>query len=115
MDADYSQKKQIINLAFILSLMDGRRKLLKFKTMKKQVLFLTMFIIAVLAGSSNAFGQALDQHISISQPITPLSCAAGTPLPLHPFAGIAYTYTMTAPGAEAVSYTHLTLPTTPYV
>jgi hypothetical protein len=52
------KKKQIINLAFILSLMDGRRKLLKFKTMKKQVLFLTMFTLALIfASTTNVFAQ----------------------------------------------------------
>jgi len=66
--------------------------------MKKQVLFLTMFTLALIfAGTSKVFAQALNQG---SQPITPLSCAAGTPLPLHPFAGISYTYTMTNPGVE---------------
>jgi hypothetical protein len=55
----------------------------------------------IFAVNTKVSAQALDQHITVTQPITPLSCASGTPLPLHPFAGISYTYTMTAPGAEA--------------
>ena len=59
--------------------------------MKKQILFLTLFVAAILVGN-NAFGQALDPRTT-PNPILPLSCV-GTSLPLHPYPGQAYTYTM---------------------
>ncbi len=50
----------------------------------------------VFAGVNNALGQVqLNPGITTTQPIDPLSCADGTdPLPLHPYPGVPYTYTM---------------------
>lgn len=66
--------------------------------MKKQILILTFFVAAMVAGM-NSYGQALNPGITSTQPITPLSCVAGSE-PLHPYPGQSYTYTMTAPGPE---------------
>ena len=62
---------------------------------------MSFFTLALIfAGINNVFGQTLDQHITSTQALPALSCATATPLPLHPYAGVAYTYTMTTPGAE---------------
>lgn len=68
--------------------------------MKKQILIFTFFVAAVLVGT-NAFAQTgLDQAITATQQIDPLSCV-GTSIPLHPFPGTSYTYTMDgSTGAE---------------
>lgn len=61
--------------------------------MKKQILFLAMFTLAmILAGTSTVFGQTLLGPAL--KPITPLACISGTPEPLHPFAGVPYTYSL---------------------
>ncbi len=63
--------------------------------MKKQILILTFFVAAILAGTTTAFGQ-LSPGVTadgVTQPIDPLSCAA-TSLPLHPMPGVPYTYQM---------------------
>ncbi|WP_321347521.1 hypothetical protein [uncultured Draconibacterium sp.] len=66
--------------------------------MKKQILFLTLFVAAILVGN-NAFGQ-LDARTTPAA-IDPLSCV-GTSLPLHPYPGQTYTYTMDgSTGAQA--------------
>lgn len=72
--------------------------------MKKQVLILMLFAIALIASTSTAFGQSLGAS---SQPIDPLTCVAGADQPLHPFAGVPYTYSLNGSnGAEtAASYT----------
>ncbi|MHA7112394.1 hypothetical protein ACRTDU_19885 [Sunxiuqinia elliptica] len=70
--------------------------------MKKQILTLTLFVLAIFAGSYSVFGQAtvLNQAITASQPIPALSCVAGSE-PLHPYPGQSYTYTMDgSSGAE---------------
>ncbi len=60
-----------------------------------------MFTLALIfAGTNLSYGQALDQYISGTNAVPGLSCSGGTPLPLHPYAGVAYTYTMTTPGPE---------------
>jgi hypothetical protein len=56
-----------------------------FKIMKKQILFLAFFILAILASTTNSFGQVA-VHWSIPQPFT---CVAD---PLHPIPGVKYTY-----------------------
>ena len=66
--------------------------------MKKQILILTLFVAAILVGN-NAFGQALDQGITATQPITALTCIASSE-PLHPFPGVPYTYTMDGSSGE---------------
>jgi hypothetical protein len=79
--------------------------------MKKQILFLAMFTMAMIfAGTGNVFGQLLPGVTAPApgpnQPIDPLSCVAGSE-PLHPFPGVPYTYSLTGnAGPEvAASYT----------
>ena len=68
--------------------------------MKKQILILILFVAAIVAGTTNAFAQTpLDQAITATQPIDPLSCV-GTSIPLHPFPGTSYTYTMNGSTGE---------------
>jgi hypothetical protein len=62
-------------------------KHLIFKIMKKQILFLAFFVLALMAGTSSAFGQAVTW--SAPQPFTCTDDA------LHPIAGKSYTYTAT--------------------
>ncbi len=57
--------------------------------MKKQILFLTFFVAALLAGNSTAFGQKATPYTA---PQT-MSCA---PDALHPTAGVPYIYTLDA-------------------
>jgi hypothetical protein len=72
------------------------------KIMKKQILILAFFVLALLAGTLTSFGQLGPA----TKPITPLSCIA-TSEPLHPFPGVPYIYKLDgAAGAEdAASYT----------
>lgn len=60
--------------------------------MKKQILFLALLVIAILSSTSATFGQLISR-ITTTQPLTPLSCAAGANF-LHPIAGQQYTYQM---------------------
>lgn len=72
--------------------------------MKKQILILTFIVAAILAGTSTAFAQdttAVNQAVTGTTPIDPLSCVAGSE-PLHPYAGVSYTYSMQDTGAQAV-------------
>ncbi len=73
-----------------------------FKIMKKQILLLAFFVLALMAGSLSSYGQLLPG----TKPIAPLSCIA-TSEPLHPFPGVPYIYALDgAAGAEdAASYT----------
>jgi hypothetical protein len=63
--------------------------------MKKQILFLALFILAIFAGNFTVFGQAtpLSPGVTATQKIPDLSCIA-TSEPLHPFAGVPYIYSM---------------------
>ncbi len=85
-------------------------KHLIFKIMKKQILFLAFFVLAVLASTTSSFGQLLPGVTNPTnptpQPLNPLSCIA-TSEPLHPFAGVPYTYSLdgTAGEEHAASYT----------
>jgi hypothetical protein len=85
-----------------------------FKIMKKQILILAFFVLAMMAGSLSSYGQALLPGVTkpgavaplVTQPLTPLSCTTGTPQPLHPFAGVAYDYSMTnGTGATSANWT----------
>lgn len=74
----------------------------KFFIMKKQILFLAFFVLALFAGNSAAFGQ-LSPGITATQALPPLSCAANANF-LHPIAGQSYTYSMDGTtGVEDVS------------
>jgi hypothetical protein len=83
--------------------------------MKKQILILAFFVLAMMAGSLSSYGQALLPGITkpvpiapnvTTQPLTPLLCVSGTPQPLHPFAGVAYDYSMTnGAGATSANWT----------
>jgi hypothetical protein len=66
--------------------------------MKKQILFLAMFTMAMIfAGTNSVFGQT-DVGAS-SSAVPPLSCVStGTPQPLHPFAGVPYIYRLDGTG-----------------
>lgn len=75
--------------------------------MKKQILFLAIFSLAILAGTTNVYGQLLPGITSPTkpaplQPITPLSCLT-TSEALHPFPGVSYAYSLRGPGPETVS------------
>ncbi len=75
--------------------------------MKKQILFLTFFIAAVLAGT-NAFGQADYQTAPLPTGTDVITCPTPTPLDascavvdeLHPQPGLEYTYTVTTESAN---------------
>lgn len=70
--------------------------------MKKQILFLAFFVLALITGTSNAFAQLLP-GVTVTQPLPPLSCAANANF-LHPLAGQSYTYQMDGTtGAEDVN------------
>ena len=58
--------------------------------MKKQILFLTFFVLAVFAGMTDVFGQALPYS-----PPRPLSCVDDA---LHPIAGKSYDYSVLVSG-----------------
>ena len=75
-----------------------------FKIMKKQILILAFFVLAMMAGSLTSFGQAL---AASSVAVTPLSCAATATDGLHPYAGVPYVYKLTGnAGTEtAADYT----------
>jgi hypothetical protein len=66
--------------------------------MKKQILFLAIFSLAIFAGISDAFAQpyALPQGITGTQALPYLNC---TTYPLHPMPGVPYTYKMTSNNA----------------
>ena len=86
-------KKQIINRVFQSPLLwRGGGEALKLKKMKKQILFLAMFTLAIIfAGTNSAWGQVLNPS-----PFTPASTPAPTPTcvgtPQQPKAGIPYLY-----------------------
>jgi hypothetical protein len=68
--------------------------------MKKQILFLAIFSLAVLAGTNNAWGQLTTSGFG-TDPI-PLTLCVGTPQ--QPKAGVPYRYEFLA-GSTATSYT----------
>jgi hypothetical protein len=74
--------------------------------MKKQILFLAIFSLAVLAGTNNAWGQLSPGSTTLPIPgvIPPTTCATNA-LPLHPVPGISFTYTMNngVPVGEEIS------------
>jgi len=65
--------------------------------MKKQILIIAFFILAVLAGT-RSYAQDLNYiPATACAPVTPIPCATADPL--HPIPGTTYTYTVTvAPG-----------------
>ncbi len=69
--------------------------------MKKQILILAIFTLAIFAGNLKVSAQALDPRTT-PNPIPALTCA-GTANFLHPMAGVSYDYVMTGnTGADAV-------------
>lgn len=78
--------------------------------MKKQILFLAMFTLALIfAGTNKGFGQLLPgvtDPSGANQPIPGLTCI-GSSEPLHPFAGVPYKYILDGTQGEetAASYT----------
>ncbi|WP_303923227.1 hypothetical protein [Draconibacterium sediminis] len=73
--------------------------------MKKQILILILFAVAIVAGTSKSYGQEpvnLGQYVTDTMMIDPLDCIEGS-LPLHPFAGVPYTYSMIDTGEVQVS------------
>lgn len=75
--------------------------------MKKQILFLAMFVLAVFAGTNNVFAQPstdkdfLDLVPTYCATYTPLVCGAGTGL--NPLPGVEYTYTI---GSSSIGKLH---------
>mgnify|MGYP000008810747 CR=1 FL=1 len=59
--------------------------------MKKQILILILFVAAIVAGTSNAFGQNLPASTT---DVPWLNCTSTDLQPLHPMPGIPYTYSM---------------------
>jgi len=79
--------------------------------MKKQFLLLAIFTLAILAGTNKVFAQP-GALIPSSSTVPPLVCAdpsdpAFVAQPLHPFAGVPYTYSLSDAAAEtpALNYT----------
>jgi hypothetical protein len=80
--------------------------------MKKQILFLAMLTVAIMfAGTNKVFGQ-VNALVPSSSTVPPISCAdpsdpSFVPQPLHPFAGVPYTYSLDGAAGEtpALSYT----------
>ncbi|WP_340111472.1 hypothetical protein [Maribellus mangrovi] len=73
--------------------------------MKKQILILFLFVAAIVAGTSNAFGQLsvgspdlpyLDVQPTYCTPATPIDCGNGSDA-LAPVPGTSYEYTVTSP------------------
>lgn len=72
---------------------------LKFIIMKKQILFLTFFVLAVLASITDTFGQ------STASSFAPRTLTGCTDYPLHPLPGKAYQYEVTNPtGGPVATY-----------
>jgi len=68
--------------------------------MKKQFLILILFVAAIVAGTSNAFGQTTLTTNS-TNPIAAISCNDS---PLHPMPGVSYTYSLNGySGPEVVA------------
>lgn len=63
--------------------------------MKKQILILAFFVLAILAGTNESFGQALAPSTFTTAPRPLVNCVGDA---LHPKAGVPYTYTLD-PGA----------------
>lgn len=66
------------------------------RIMKKQILFLAMFMLAMIAGNFTAFGQILDPSTFGTKPI-PLTLCVGDPQ--HPKASVSYTYELDPAGS----------------
>ena len=77
--------------------------------MKKQILFLAFFTLAVFAGTNTAWGQdPLNPGVTggaTPNPIDVIDCETNA-LPLHPVPGVPFTYTMTnGTGATSANWT----------
>ncbi|MFA5327285.1 MAG: hypothetical protein WC384_05800 [Prolixibacteraceae bacterium] len=70
-----------------------------FKIMKKQILFLAFFILAILASTTNSFGQ-LNPSTWGTLPIPLVNCLGDAQ---HPKAGNSYTYTLSETGTNATA------------
>ena len=71
---------------------------LNFTIMKKQILFLAFFILAVFAGMNKSYGQysnKLSAAPTFCPPATPIGAACATADALHPIPGTLYPYTVT--------------------
>lgn len=69
--------------------------------MKKQILILTFLVLALMAGTSTAFGQLLPSTNGTAP--APMSCD-GNDYPLHPLAGKPYYYHFTNPTGDATNW-----------
>jgi len=67
---------------------------LNFIIMKKQILFLAFFVLAVLASITDSYGQ-VDMPNSTVVPYVPAACAGANDSPLNPRPGKAYDYGVT--------------------
>jgi hypothetical protein len=72
-----------------------------FKIMKKQILILAFFVLALMAGSLSSFGQMGPSTVAP----TPLNAINCKPSPLNPIAGLPFTYAVTNPNTVATGYT----------
>jgi hypothetical protein len=84
-------------------------KHLIFKIMKKQILFLAFFVLALMAGTSSAFGQVIPyQTVPSANPacLTPTPFTAGmcTADELHPVQGTTYDYTVAINAGDNVRW-----------
>lgn len=79
----------------------------KFFIMKKQILFLAMFVLALFAGMNKSYGQEnnyLDATPSVvNAVVTPLSCTSSID-EIHPQAGQEYTYSVTTAATNTVHW-----------
>jgi len=73
---------------------------LNFTIMKKQILFLAFFVLAVMAGITDTYGQGAAPSTQLPRTLT--GC---NDYPLHPLPGKEYAYQVTNPTADATSYT----------
>lgn len=74
---------------------------LNFTNMKKQILFLAFFVLAVLASITDSYGQDM-QHGTVV-PYVPASCTGANDSPLNPRPGKAYDYGVTIGNAGAIT------------
>ena len=74
------------------------------KIMKKQILILAFFILAIIAGTNKSFGQVLTHNgglpVGVGLPNTLAACPSDA---LHPFPGQPYTYAITNPNGSMVA------------
>ncbi|MGQ7868172.1 hypothetical protein [Sunxiuqinia sp. sy24] len=79
--------------------------------MKKQILFLTFFVLAVFAGMNKSYGQEVDYLELPAGDVVPSYCVPAAPLtncaegsPLAPVPGVPYDYTITSSSVGTIHW-----------